>query len=98
MSDLVEVSFLPDEKVVWVQPGTTLVAAGDAAGLEIITGCTRGMCGTDTVLVREGVDGLAPPSDDERGTLERMGLSGEYRLACSATVRQGPVVVELGSF
>ncbi len=98
MSDLVEVSFLPDEKVVWVQPGTTLVAAGDAAGLEIVTGCTRGMCGTDPVRVCDGSDRLAPPGDDEKGTLERMGLPPEYRLACSATVRQGPIVIELGSF
>ncbi|MCA8941481.1 MAG: (2Fe-2S)-binding protein [Planctomycetes bacterium] len=98
MAELVEVTFLPDDRTAWVSPGTNLVDAGAAAGVEVVTGCTRGMCGTDPVVVREGADGLAPPTDDERATLDRMGLGPEYRLACSAAVRAGRVVVELGSF
>ena len=98
MSDLVEVSFVPDEKVVWVRPGATLVEAGTAAGIEIVTGCTQGMCGTDPVLIREGGECLEAAGDDERGTLDRMGLDGCYRLACSAKLASGRVVVELGTF
>ena len=66
---LVEVQFDPARKVAWVRSGATLIQAGEAAGVEIVTGCTRGMCGTDPVLVREGADRLTPPEDDERGTL-----------------------------
>ena len=99
MSDLVEVSFFPSEKVVWVRPGVTIVDAGVAAGVEIFTGCARGVCGTDPIRVQSGCEGLEPASDQERGTLERMGLEvGEFRLACSATLRNGPVAVEVGVF
>lgn len=98
MSDLIEVTFLPADKTAWVQSGANLVDAGAAAGLEIVTGCTRGVCGTDPVLIRSGAEGLVPPSDDERATLERMGIGEAYRLACSAKLAAGPVVVELGAF
>lgn len=98
MADLVEVTFLPDDKTAWIRPGANLVDAGAAAGVEIVTGCTVGMCGTDPVFVKRGVEGLAPPSDDERATLDRMGLASEYRLACSAAVQSGPIVIELGTF
>lgn len=92
--DLVEVSFGFAEKVVFVQPGTTLLAAAEMAGVEILTGCTRGMCGTDAVRVATaGPDTLQPPEDHEAGTLARMGLGADCRLACSAKVRSGRVEV-----
>lgn len=92
--DLVEVSFRGAGKAVFVQPGTTLLAAAEMAGVEILTGCTRGMCGTDAVRVAV-VDGetLEPPADHEAGTLARMGLGPDCRLACSARVRAGRVEV-----
>ncbi|MBK8096318.1 MAG: (2Fe-2S)-binding protein [Planctomycetes bacterium] len=96
--DLVEVRFAPAGKVVWVRPGTTLLAAGQTAGVEIVTGCTRGMCGTDAVRVAAAADALQPPSDHERGTLLRMGLPADFRLSCSATVQRGIVQVEVGAF
>ena len=70
----------------------------EAAGVEIVTGCTRGMCGTDPVRIRAGLDGLSPAAEHERGTLDRMGLPGEFRLACSATVVSGPILIETGAF
>ncbi|MCA8948784.1 MAG: (2Fe-2S)-binding protein [Planctomycetes bacterium] len=95
--DLVEVSFRAAGKVVFVQPGTTLLAAAAMAGVEILTGCTRGMCGTDAVRLAasagEGVAALEPPSDDEAGTLARMGLGSDCRLACSARVAAGRIEV-----
>ena len=98
MSALVEVQFEPDGKAVWVKPETPLLEAAEAAGVDIITGCTRGMCGTDVVLVRSGVEGLSAAEDHERGTLDRMGLDGGYRLACSVKVLSGPISIELGTF
>lgn len=92
--DLVEVSFVEDGKTVFVQPGTTLLAAAEMAGVEILTGCTRGMCGTDAVRVRGGdAEALAAPSDHEAGTLARMGVGEDCRLACSARVQAGRVEV-----
>ena len=96
--DLVEVQFEPDGRIVLVQPGTTLLAASRAAGVEILTGCARGMCGTDAVFVAGGGEGVEPPADPERSTLERMGLDQGFRLSCSARVRAGVVRVQLGAF
>lgn len=93
---LVEVQFEPVGKVVFVSPGTTLLAASSAAGVEIACGCRRGMCGTDAVKVSG--EGLEPPTDPERSTLERMGLEPGFRLSCSARVRTGVVTVRLGEF
>jgi ferredoxin len=92
--DLVEVHFAAADKRVFVQPGTTLLAAAGLAGVEIMTGCTRGMCGSDAVRVRaDRDDALEVPADHDRGTLGRMGLSEGCRLACSARVRSGAVEV-----
>ncbi|MCR9246619.1 MAG: (2Fe-2S)-binding protein [bacterium] len=92
--DLVEVSFREADKTVFVQPGTTLLAAAEMAGVELLTGCTRGMCGTDAVrLAIDPADALEVPEDHERGTLARMGVGDDCRLACSARVARGRVEV-----
>lgn len=95
--NLVEVQFQPAGKIVFVSPGTTLLAASEAAGVDIGCGCRRGMCGTDAVRV-EPEASLAPAQDPERSTLERMGLEPGFRLSCSARVERGVVKVELGRF
>jgi ferredoxin len=92
--DLVEVHFSVAGKSVFVQPGTTLLAAADLAGVDIATGCRRGMCGTDAAHVHAAAaDALEPPVEPERGTLARMGLAAGCRLLCSARVRTGRVDV-----
>ncbi|MEO6594212.1 MAG: 2Fe-2S iron-sulfur cluster-binding protein [Planctomycetota bacterium] len=92
--DLVEVRFTAAGKTVFVQPGTTLLAAAGLAGVDILTGCTRGMCGTDAArLALNRSDALEPPAPHEQGTLERMGFAAECRLLCSARVRVGTVEV-----
>jgi len=91
--NLVEVHFLEADKTVFVQPGTTLLAAAEMAGVEIMTGCTRGMCGTDAHRVTAESDSLEPCSETERGTLDRMGVEEDCRLLCSAKVRAGKVTV-----
>jgi ferredoxin len=72
--DLVEVHFTAADRTVFVGPGTTLLEAAGMAGVEILTGCTRGMCGTDAARVTtDRSDGLEIPAAHERGTLDRMG-------------------------
>jgi ferredoxin len=92
--DLVEVHFAAAGKTVFVQPGTTLLAAANLAGVDVLTGCTRGMCGTDAArVVAQFADGLAQPGDPERATLDRMGVAADCRLLCSAQVQRGRVEV-----
>jgi nitrite reductase (NADH) large subunit len=96
MAELVEVLFHPDDRRVWMRPGATLVETAASAGVEIVTGCTRGMCGTDPVRVVAGGEQLNAPEDHERGTIERMGLAvGEFRLACSARLAEPAAGVTL---
>jgi len=91
--NLVEVHFEAADKTVFVQPGTTLLAAAEMAGVEIMTGCTRGMCGTDAHRLTAGADALEPAEEPEQGTLDRMGVGADCRLLCSAKVRAGKVSV-----
>ena len=98
MTALVDVHFEPGGKTARVEAGATLLDAAEAAAVDIAVGCTRGMCGTDLVRIVAGRGGLAEPAEDERGTLERMGLSDEYRLSCSARVNSGPITVQINGF
>ena len=98
LPDLVEIRFEPAAKTVQVEAGITILAASEVAGVEIITGCTEGMCGTDPVLVIEGLDRLSTALDHEKGTLERMGLGDEFRLSCSARILAGPVQIKTDAF
>ena len=98
MSALAEVRFEPAGRSVWLRVGATLVEAGEAAGVEIVTGCTEGMCGTDPVRIHAGAEHLSAAEPHETGTLERMGLGTGYRLACSARLLGGRVEVETGTF
>ncbi len=92
--DLVEVRFPPQDKFVFVAPGTTLLAAAELAGADLATGCRRGQCGTDAVRVAcEPADAMVPASEPEAGTLQRMGVGADCRLACSARVQRGRVTV-----
>ena len=97
-SDMVEVLFEPASARVWVRPGSTILAASAAAGIEIIHGCTEGMCGTDPVQIMNGTQGLSEPEEHEAGTLERMGLTSGFRLSCSARILRGPVHVRTDAF
>ncbi|HEV8020191.1 MAG TPA: FAD-dependent oxidoreductase [Candidatus Lustribacter sp.] len=77
-----------------VQSKQTLLEAIENSGLHIETGCRMGMCGADPVLVVEGAEHMSPPGPEERSTLDRLGLAGRCRLACSAHVA-GPVSISI---
>ena len=98
MPDQVEILFEPSTTKIQVASGSTILAASEAAGVEILTGCTQGMCGTDAVQIVTGLENLSTPEDHELGTLERMGLEADFRLACSARVMAGAVQVRLDAF
>ncbi len=87
-----EVTFMPEEKQVIVEPGRTLLETIESADLFIESGCRMGVCGADPVAVLTGMDNLSPVGREERGTLERLGLAENTRLACRARI-QGAVSV-----
>ena len=89
-----EVTFEPQGRNVVAKPGMTLLEAAEAGGLPIESGCRMGMCGADPVCVKDGMENLSAISDEERSTLERLGLAPNTRLACCARV-QGPVTMSL---
>jgi nitrite reductase (NADH) large subunit len=89
-----EVSFEPEGKRVAVQAGVTLLEVAESNGLKIEAGCRMGVCGADPVAIKDGMENLGAMSDDERSTLDRLGLASNTRMACCARVK-GPVSVAL---
>jgi nitrite reductase (NADH) large subunit len=78
-----------------VAEGSTLLEIAESNDLPIEAGCRMGMCGADPIGVLDGMASLSPIGDDERKTLERLGLApGNTRMACCARVL-GPVRVTL---
>jgi NADPH-dependent 2,4-dienoyl-CoA reductase/sulfur reductase-like enzyme/ferredoxin len=87
-----EISFEPEGKRVVVKPGLSVLEVAEANSLKIEAGCRMGICGADPIAVKDGMDNLSAVSDDERSTLDRLGLAPNTRMACCARV-QGPVSV-----
>jgi nitrite reductase (NADH) large subunit len=88
-SSRLEVTILPDERRIAVVQGATLLEIVEKHGLPIEAGCRMGMCGSDPVCVVSGGDNLSPIGDEERATLERLGLADSTRMACSARISGG---------
>jgi nitrite reductase (NADH) large subunit len=87
-----EVSFEPEGKRVAVQEGISLLEVAESNGLKIEAGCRMGVCGADPVAIADGMENLGAIGDDERSTLDRLGLASNTRMACCARVK-GPVSV-----
>src|SRR5205823_4585862 len=73
---------------------STLLDVAEAQGIPIEAGCRMGVCGADPVCIRHGMQNLSPMTEDEKSTIERLGLAASTRMACSARVL-GPVTVAL---
>ncbi len=86
------VTFQPGDKHVEVEQNSTLLEVAEAHGLPIEASCRMGVCGADPVCIRHGMQNLSPMTEDERSTIERLGLAASTRLACSARVL-GPITV-----
>jgi NADPH-dependent 2,4-dienoyl-CoA reductase/sulfur reductase-like enzyme/ferredoxin len=88
------ITFLPNELSVPVAAGCTLLEIAENNDQPIEAGCRMGICGADPVLIMDGMENLPPIGNEEKSTLERLGLGPDCRLACMCRVK-GPVTVSL---
>ncbi len=87
---MISVHFQPGDVTVEVEPGTTILAAAEKAGVVITAPCGgRGRCGRCRVVVDEGCD---EPTGQERALLGDRELADGVRLACEATLRDDATV------
>ena len=84
----------PEGPAIAAQSGQSVLDILEDAGLKIESGCRMGVCGADPIAVTCGAEHLEPIGDEERATLERLGLADNTRMACCARIN-GPVTVEL---
>jgi len=84
------VRFQPQNRVVYVEAGTLISEAANAAGIELGLPCGgQGRCGRCTVVVREG-EVYRPPN--RRFSTDD--LAAGYALACQSTI-QGDAVIDI---
>ena len=91
------VTFEPDGRSAEVAPGTSLLDAAEAAGVELPSNC-GGVCACTTchVWVEAGLASLSEIEEREDDRLqEAAGLSARSRLACQARVGDADVVVRI---
>lgn len=93
---MAQVTFIPQQTSIEVEPNTKVLVAGRRAKVPIRFGCAACSCGTCAVRVDQPAH-LSPMKENERQLLTRMGLSttGEIRLSCQARVDTQPVTVDL---
>ncbi len=72
-----------------------LIDVCDEAAAPILFSCRSATCGVCRVEVEAGAELLAPPSDDERETLELFDAAPTQRLACQVVIREGAGRVRL---
>lgn len=77
--------------------GERLLGALLRLGLDVPHECEgRGTCGTCVVLVRDGLDALAPADEDERDVLDRSGApEASARLACRVVATGAELSIEM---
>lgn len=92
--DRAEITFIPNGLVCLSAQGRTLLEVAEANDIDLPSGCRMGMCGSDPICVVNGADQLSQSSNEEKDTLRRLGLAGNWRMACMARV-QGSVTVSL---
>ena len=90
-----ELIIAPDNTRLSATPNQTLLELIEGCGKKVESGCRMGVCGADPIAVTQGADCLSPPNEDEKNTLQRLGLAANTRLACSARIRQGQATIEL---
>lgn len=79
------------------EQGERLLGALLRLGLDVPHECEgHGTCGTCVVLVRDGLDALAPADEDERDVLDRSGaLEAGARLACRVIATGAELAIEM---
>ena len=82
-----KVSILPDDVVVEVKAGTSLLEAAAFVDIELMHSCGGiGACTSCRVLVREGNEHLSSIGVAEEEQLTESGILQTHRLACQARV------------
>jgi len=92
-----KVTFQPAGRAVEVAPGTSLLDAAEAAGVELPHNC-GGVCACVTchVWVEAGQASLAEPTEREDDKLsEAVGLTAQSRLGCQAVVAGADLTVRI---
>ena len=90
----------PDGAVIEAEPGTTILDAALANGIDIEHACEKSCaCTTCHVIVREGFDSLSEAEESEEDLLDKAwGLEPESRLSCQAVVAEQDLVVEIPKY
>jgi adenylate cyclase len=87
------IRFLPDNKVIEVEDGETVLSAALRAGIAHVHACGRiARCSTCRVEIKEGIDACDPRTRAEQVLVERLGFHPALRLACQTAVH-GDVTV-----
>ena len=86
----------PENRVIAVAPGTTILEASRANGIPHASVCGgRGRCSTCRVRIASGLDDLPPPSKEEQRVLDRVGRPIHVRLACQTRPTRDIEVIPL---
>jgi len=94
---MARVVFQPSGRTVDVAPGTLIIDAAEAAGVELPANC-GGVCACTTchVWVEAGAETLsAIPEREDDKLQEAAGVRADSRLGCQARVGTGDVVVRI---
>lgn len=87
------VHFLPSERTMLVEEGTTLLRAALDGGMPLGSSCDgAGICRACHVRVVLGAENLSPQTDFERSAAVEQSLPADERFACLARVH-GPVSI-----
>ena len=89
-----KITILPQNASADVDPGLTLLAAGEKAGVEMEAGCFNCSCGTCVTEVVRGMENLDAPTPEELDVLDQWNKDPEkYRLTCCVKLLKGEVVL-----
>lgn len=97
---LPHVDLCPEGDVVETAPGTTVLDAALAHGIEIEHACEKSCaCTTCHVYIREGAESVNESDDDEDDMLDKAwGLDPDSRLSCQVVIGDQDLVIELPKY
>ena len=87
---MIRITFLPDEKNIEVNKGTSILEALEKAGISIDTPCGgKGICGKCKILVTKGINPITPI---EKKFLSEEEIRKGFRLACQTKVFEDSII------
>jgi ferredoxin len=88
------ITILPHQQTAEVDPGETLLEAGEKAGVEMEAGCFNCSCGTCSAEIVSGMQNLSDPTPEELDVLDQWNKDPEkFRLTCCVKILQGEVTL-----